>query len=67
MNLTFTCSYLTTRNSIHAGQMKVIAEDAQLDQLNNPAELLLQMDQKEIIEFLEAQGLTVIAAQEKAA
>lgn len=67
MNLTFTCSYFTTRNSIHAGQIKVIAEDAQLDQLNNPAELLLQIDQKEIIEFIEAQGYTVIAAQEKAA
>lgn len=67
MNITFTCSYFTTRNSTHAGQMKIIAEDAQLDQLNNPTELLLQMDQKEIIEFIENQGYTVIAAQEKAA
>lgn len=67
MNINLTCSYFTTRQSIHAGKMKIIAEDVQLDQTNNPAEILLQMDQKDVIEFMESQGFTVIAAQEKAA
>lgn len=67
MNINLTCSYFTTRQSAHAGKMKIIAEDVQLDQTNNPAEILLQMDQKEIIEFMEAQGYMVIAKQEKAA
>jgi hypothetical protein len=47
--------------------MKIIAEDVQLDQTNNPTEILLQMDQKEIVEFLEAQGFSVIIKQENAA
>lgn len=67
MNINLTCSYFTTRQSAHAGKMKIIAEDVQLDQSNNPAEILLQMDQKEIIEFMEAHGYMVIAKQEKAA
>jgi hypothetical protein len=67
MNINLTCSYFTTRQSVHAGKMKIIAEDVQLDQANNPSEILLQMDQKEIIEFLEAQGFSVIIKQENAA
>ena len=59
MNLTITASYFTTRATNHPGQFKVIAEDVQIEQTNNAREILLQLDQKDVIEFMEQQDFTV--------
>ncbi|NDJ59413.1 hypothetical protein GWD52_21000 [Enterobacteriaceae bacterium 4M9] len=66
MNITVTSSYFITRLCSEAGRIKIIAEDVQIEQTNNIQEILIQLDQKEIIDFMEKQGF-IISKHEAAA
>lgn len=66
MNLLITAKHISIEASCHPGMNKVIIEDAILEQTNNTHEILFQLDQKDVIEFMEKQGF-IISKHEVAA
>lgn len=58
MNIEMSCDYFTTSRST-SGQMILAAENVHLAQTIDVAPLLFQMDQKDIVSFLEQQGFLV--------
>jgi len=58
MNIELSCDYFTTSRNT-SGQMVLTAENVHLSQTVDPAPLLFQMDQKDIVSFLEQQGFMV--------
>lgn len=67
MQLKFTTTYASTRCSSHAGRQTIVAEDVVLDGATDTLEILPQLDQAVVIEWLVQQGYDVSVKQEHAA
>lgn len=67
MQLKFTTTYASSRCSSHAGRQAIVAEDVVLDGTNDTLEILPQLDQAVVIEWLAQQGYQVTLSQEHAA
>jgi hypothetical protein len=63
MNIKFQCAYFTTKCGVRPGEVTITAEEVMLDDIN-AKELLGQIDEREIFEYLNARGYNV---QERAA
>lgn len=67
MQLKFTTTYFSCRAGSRPGQQVIVAEDVVLDGTNDSREVLSQLDQHVVAEWLAEQGYIVTVAQENAA
>ena len=67
MQLKFTTTYASTRCSSHVGRQTIVAEDVVLDGATDTLEILPQLDQSVVIEWLSQQGYDISIKQEHAA